>query len=209
MSLIKTASSATAGSNSTLGYTLTVTNNGPDAVPSTITVTDVLPAGYALSTATGAGWTCNGTTTVVCTRSGLGASASASINLTGLTPNALGPITNTATVAAGLYDPSLANNTSTVGVTLVPQIDLAVTKTGPAVAAPSATLVYTINVSNNGPLAIGQVTQTSPIRPGLPLTTMRLLHRIPSTITVAGRRSVQKVTAQIRVSPTPIRAMWI
>ena len=199
LSLIKTASATATAPTSVLGYTLTVTNNGPEAITATVTVTDVLPTGYALSTATGAGWICSGTAIVVCTRSsGLAVSASASINLVGLAPNAIGLITNTATVAASTYDPSPANNTSTVNVTLVPQTDLAVTKTGPAVAAPSTTLIYTINVSNNGPLAIGQATQMFTNTAGITINDNSAATPYPSLINVAGGGLVQKVTARIQ-----------
>ncbi len=39
-------------------YTLSVNNNGPQAAPGPITVTDTLPAGLTYSSGTGAGWTC-------------------------------------------------------------------------------------------------------------------------------------------------------
>jgi uncharacterized repeat protein (TIGR01451 family) len=194
LSLVKSASAAMVAPGGSLGYTLTVTNNGPDTITTTLTVTDVLPTGYMLSTASGAGWTCNGATTVVCTRSGLGASASSSINLTGLAPNVLGLIANTATVTASPYDASPANNTSAVNVTVAPQTDLAIAKTGPAVAAPGATLVYTISVSNNGSMAIGPFTATYTNSAAIPIPD-NLLQMVTSTINVAGLPPVQVARA--------------
>jgi uncharacterized repeat protein (TIGR01451 family) len=112
LSLIKIATAAAITPSSTLGYTLTVSNNGPDAVTTTITVTDVLPAGYVFNTATGAGWICSGATTIVCTRIGLGTGVSASIHLSGTAPATTGLVTNTAVVESNVFDSASANNTS-------------------------------------------------------------------------------------------------
>jgi uncharacterized repeat protein (TIGR01451 family) len=114
LGLIKIASAATITPNSALSYTLSVSNHGPDAITTTVTVTDVLPAGYVFSSATGAGWTCSGTTTIVCTRTALGVGMSASISLNGTTPATTGLITNTAIVASDLLDSAPANNTAHV-----------------------------------------------------------------------------------------------
>ncbi len=112
LSLIKTASAETTAPTSALGYTLTVTNHGPDAVTTTVTITDVLPAGYALNAAAGASWTCTGITTVVCTRSGLEVGTSAGISLSGTAPVTSGLIVNTAVVGSNVNDNAPANNTS-------------------------------------------------------------------------------------------------
>ena len=43
------ASAVTIAPGSTLSYTLNVSNNGPNAIATTVTVTDMLPAGYVLN----------------------------------------------------------------------------------------------------------------------------------------------------------------
>ncbi|HZY40949.1 MAG TPA: carboxypeptidase regulatory-like domain-containing protein, partial [Anaerolineae bacterium] len=197
LSLIKTASASTLAPGSSLAYTLTVTNNGPDAIGTTVTVTDVLPSGYVLGTATGAGWSCSGTTTIVCTRTGLGVSTSASVNINGTAPAAVGPIVNTATTGASVFDPSPANNSATVTVTLIPQTDLAITKSGPATAAPGATLVYNLNVTNNGPMTVGTftATYTNSAAIAIPDNSAQL---VTSTIDVIGLPPVQLAQASLR-----------
>ncbi|MBI5563407.1 MAG: DUF11 domain-containing protein [Chloroflexi bacterium] len=197
VSLIKTASASILAPGSALAYTLTVTNNGPDVITTTVTVTDVLPSDYVLGTATGAGWSCSGTTTVVCTRTGLGVGASASISLTGTAPATIGSIVNTATVNSNVADLSLANNTSAVNGMITPSTDLALTKTGPAFAAPGATLVYTLNVTNNGPLATGQATQTVTNAAPITIVDNNAAALYPSPIIIAGGGAVQKATANI------------
>ena len=114
VSLIKTASASLIEPGGSLVYTLTVTNNGPDAIASTVSVTDVLPAGYTLTNAAGSAWSCSGTATIVCTRSGLGVAATAIVVINGTAPSTIGMIANTATAGANVLDPSPANNTATV-----------------------------------------------------------------------------------------------
>lgn len=197
LSLIKTASAATVAPGGSLVYTLTVTNNGPTAITSTVTVTDALPAGYSLSNAAGSGWACSGTTTVVCTRSSLGVSASASVVINGTAPNTIGSIANTATVAANVSDLSPANNTATVTSTIAPSTDLAITKTGPASAAPGGTLVYTLGVVNNGPMTVGAFTTTFTNTANITINDNLPASPYPSTLVVPGLPPVQKATVQL------------
>jgi len=196
LSLVKTASASTLAPSSSLAYTLTVTNNGPDAITTTVTLTDVLPSGYTLGTATGTGWSCVGTTTLVCTRTGLAVGASSAVVVNGTAPATLGAIANTATTAANLYDPSAANNTMTVSGTIAPATDLAITKTGPATAAPGATLVYTLGVTNNGPLTIGQMTQTFTNSAAITIVDNAAASSYPATLMVSGP-PVQKATVSL------------
>ena len=198
LSLIKTASASTLAPSSSLAYTLTVTNNGADAITSTVTITDVLPAGYALGLASGVGWLCSGTTTIVCTRPDLGVGASTSVNINGTAPAIIGPLVNTATTGANVLDPSSANNSATVTVTLAAQTDLAITQSGPAAAAPGATLVYTLNVTNHGPLAIDQMTQTVTNAAVITINDNAAATPYPSSLSVAGWGVAQKVTVQLR-----------
>jgi uncharacterized repeat protein (TIGR01451 family) len=110
----KTASGAfVVGSPAT--YTITVTNSGPNPAASVL-VTDVLPAGATLVSATPSQGVCGGTTTVTCNLGPMASGGSATIVLT-VTPNAPGSLSNTASASApGQADPTPANNSSTVEV---------------------------------------------------------------------------------------------
>jgi uncharacterized repeat protein (TIGR01451 family) len=198
LSLIKTASASTLAPGGALAYTLTVTNHGPDVISTTVTITDELPAGYLLGTATGAGWSCSGTPTIICTRTGLDVNASASVSLIGTAPTTSGPLVNTATTGANVFDPAPANNSAAVTVTVVPQTDLAMIQSGPATAAPGATLVYTLNVTNHGPLAIALTTQTFTNAAVITINDDAAATPYPSSLSVAGLGVVQKVTAQLQ-----------
>jgi uncharacterized protein (TIGR03437 family) len=108
-------------SNSNGVYSLKVTNIGSAATTGTITVTDNLPAGLSFVSGTGQGWSCTASgQTVTCTNPGpLAAGASSSFNLTvGITPAALGSVTNTATVS-NASDTNPANNTANDPTTIV------------------------------------------------------------------------------------------
>ncbi|GGZ45133.1 hypothetical protein GCM10010387_44520 [Streptomyces inusitatus] len=136
----------------TVSYAIVVTNNGPSDSTGW-TVTDAIPAGLANAATTTPG--CSITAgTLTCTGGPLAVGDSATIALTGTAPNA-GTITNTATVDGNDPDPDPGNNTDTTNTTVtplpVPEVDLAVTKTGPASVLPGDSVTYTITVSNNGP----------------------------------------------------------
>jgi uncharacterized repeat protein (TIGR01451 family) len=111
------------GFNST--YTLTVTNNGPQSAPGTVTVTDTLPAGLTFVSATPpAGWTCaNAGQVVTCTLPGAMAKnipMTFSIVAT-VTTSAAASVTNIATISDGANDDTnLTNNrgTATSAVTI-------------------------------------------------------------------------------------------
>ncbi|MDD2358181.1 MAG: hypothetical protein PHX13_09760, partial [Thiovulaceae bacterium] len=139
--------------NSSLTYTLGVTNNGPQTATS-LTLTDTLPAGVTYLNASGTGWSCSQSSgTVTCTNSSLASGASSNVTITLTSPSTAGTITNTATVTSAVTDPTPANNTNITQSTTVntPSADLALTKTAPANALTNNTIQYTITVTNNGP----------------------------------------------------------
>jgi uncharacterized repeat protein (TIGR01451 family) len=106
----------TAPSGGQIHYTITVTNNGPDASTNT-TVTDILPAGVTFGSATPSQGSCSGTTTVTCNLGTLAGSASATIDLI---VNVTAPegtiIVNTATADSDQTDPTPASGAATVAV---------------------------------------------------------------------------------------------
>ena len=98
----------------TTSYTLTVTNNGPNAESGPITVTDILPAGLTYVSAAGSGWGCGASgQAVTCTYANalLPNASLPAITLTASVSGG-GTITNTAGVGGQLFDNVAANNTA-------------------------------------------------------------------------------------------------
>lgn len=101
-----------------LTFTINVTNAGPQAA-NNVVVTDAIPAGTTLVSATPSQGSCSGTTTVTCTLGLINNGGNATIALT-ITPSAAGPLSNTASVSdAPQPDPNGANNSSTANVTVI------------------------------------------------------------------------------------------
>lgn len=98
-------------------YTLTIINNGINAEPGPIIVTNTLPTGltYNATGSGGSGWSCSAASQVVtCTRAGAlagGATANAITINVNVNAAASGTITNTATVSGTGGDGNTANNT--------------------------------------------------------------------------------------------------
>ncbi len=98
-------------------YTLNVSNAGPSTATS-VSVSDTLPAGASLVSASGSGWACSGTTTVTCTRASLSVGAAPAITIAINAPVSPGSATNTASVSSAVNDPSAANNSSSASTTV-------------------------------------------------------------------------------------------
>lgn len=139
----------TAGTNAT--FEVVVSNAGPSDARD-VTVTDLLPAGMSLVSASGAGWTC---TAGVCTRDRVvtGTSAPAITVVARVSSSAPGgsSLTNTVTVSTSTPGDTPAGNTDDATVGVVTSADLALVKShsGSAVAGTSTT--FTIEVRNHGP----------------------------------------------------------
>ena len=143
----------------TLAYTITVTNNGPDAADN-VSWNDPLPAGTTfVSLASPGGWTCSTPAvgaggTVFCSIGTL-APGSAAFTLTvAVAPSiAAGTVlSNTATATSTTTDPDTDDLTATATTTVTTSADLAITKTDsvdPILAG--GTQTYTITLTNAGP----------------------------------------------------------
>ena len=123
LALTKTAAPNPVVTGSNVTYTLTVTNNGPDAAQS-VTVVDTLPATLSFvscNVSGGTGGACGGTgNNRMVTLTSLAANTSATITLVGQVSCALANgvmISNPASVSSLATDPNLGNNAAMVGVT--------------------------------------------------------------------------------------------
>jgi uncharacterized repeat protein (TIGR01451 family) len=150
-----------------LTYTLTVTNNGPSHA-TRVVVTDSLPTGVAFDSAAASQGTASGSGDVVTAQLGdlaVGHSATVSI-VASVDPATRGTITNLASVTANETETSIANNTVPEPTTIVPEIDLAITKSDsadPVIAGQG--YQYNITVTNNGPSDATGVTVNDPLPP--------------------------------------------
>lgn len=181
LSLTKTVSSPTATLGSTVTYTVTLANAGPDPlgsanVPSeNVQVTDLLPAGLTFVSATPSAGTYTPATGVWSVPNPV-AGASATLSLTA-TVTATGPITNVAQVTQSPLpdsDSTPGNNATTeddyasVGLTGLAGVDLTVTKTASKASyAAGEDVVYTVTLGNVGPNAAGGSVLTDTLPPQL------------------------------------------
>jgi uncharacterized repeat protein (TIGR01451 family) len=119
---------ATTSSNTTVTYTVTVANAGPDTA-SNVTLSDTVPAAMTFASAaqqTGPAFTCTtppvgGTGAISCTIASLANGASASFQFVFNVPSGTAPgtqTTNTATVSSDTPDPNPANNSASVTTTV-------------------------------------------------------------------------------------------
>lgn len=153
LSVTKTGPAA-ASTNTTIAYTITVTNAGPNAGID-VELTDILPAGTTFVSLVSPGtWSCttpapNATGTVTCTRLSMPV-GSDPFTLTINGPATPGNVANTATVTSA--NESAPGNESATANTLVSGVAaLSITKTGPATVPSGGQINYTITVTNGGP----------------------------------------------------------
>jgi len=140
-----------------LTYTIDVTNNGPSAA-SGVTMIDTLPAGVTYVSASSTKGTCSHSgDQVICIIDTMDVVDEVIVTII-VTPTTPGTITNTAVVSGIEHDPNLTNNTATQDTTVLASADLAVTKTdSPDPIHVEENLIYTIEVTNNGPSTASEV----------------------------------------------------
>ena len=138
---------------STFDYTITLRNNGPDTATDA-RFSDTLPAGITFVSVHedfGPIAACNGGPTVTCTVPTLANGQSARFTITVQAPSTGMVVDNTATASASSNaDPNPGNDSDTATTTIVTQVDLAITKSGPANAVNGTDVTYTIVVTNIG-----------------------------------------------------------
>ncbi len=174
LSIVKTDGPDPVNAGDQLTYSLAVTNNSANAVTSAKT-TDVLPAGVTFN-AGASSPTCTAVGTapairVTCDYGGIagGATESQDIVVNVLTTEPIpASLSNTATVAGNLADPTPANNTSTTTTAVTPRADVSMTKTdtGSDPVDVGEDITYTLTAANGGPNTALNVTATDPLPPG-------------------------------------------
>ena len=166
LAVVKTAGSSPLVQGTDQRYTLTVTNNGPDAGVN-VRVSDPLPPGLTFVSAS-EGCT-HSAGIVTCTLATLASGATHAFEVVAhATGAAADPTDNTATVSSDTVDPVPTNNTSKVTVPLQTIVDLSVTITPSVpVANPGDTVTWTVVPKNNGPSDATGVTTTITLPPGV------------------------------------------
>lgn len=153
------ASSDPIGLGNQLVYTMTVINNGPD-VATGVTVTDTLAAGVTFVSASPVGCI-NAGGAVSCDLGVLANGATANVAIT-VSADAVGTITNSASVAANESDPDSVNNTASVDTTIagavLPDLTASITKLKAKFKKGKTQLEFRVSVLNSG---IGPSTATA------------------------------------------------
>lgn len=173
LQITKTVDRATAEIGDTVTWTLVARNNGPLGATG-VTVTDAIPAGVTITSAssTTSGVTCATGAPVTCSVGALANGASATITVVGTIGTAAAgqPLTGQATITGSQLDPNPANNVSQATTTVGPAADLRLTKVVDD-AAPGIgdSVTWTIQVFNDGPNTASAVQVTDVVPAGAPI----------------------------------------
>ncbi len=122
VSIAESADPVTPGSQ--LTYTLAVTNAGPESAPD-VTVSSPVPAGTTLVSASSSQGTVGGSGTVDVAVGAMAPGATVTVTITlDVTAPAGSTITETATVASSIYDPTPATNSATETTSVEPDCEI-------------------------------------------------------------------------------------
>ena len=175
LAIAKTSSPTSQAAGSRVTYTLTVTNNGPNA-GTNVVATDTLPAGATyVSSDPPSGTTCAASGQVVTCRSpslAVGATLTIPIVATIDPGAAAGSLIDQAAVTADTADDVTTNNSASAATTVTRNADLVVTKTAPATATAGSSITYTLTVRNAGPSSATATSLTDTLPVGLNLDTV-------------------------------------
>jgi large repetitive protein len=173
IAIAKTVSDPNPKVGNTIVFTITATNNGPSRATA-VTVTDSLPAGYTLASATP---DIGSYAAPIWTVGDLDSGDVATLTVV-VTVNPTGPYANTASGATSTTDPVSSNNSatitpSTVNLTIVKSSQLIsdpINGTTNPKVIPGAIIDYTLTISNSGTAPIDA--NTIVIEDNLPPETM-------------------------------------
>jgi uncharacterized repeat protein (TIGR01451 family) len=157
-----------ANAGGTVAFTITVTNNGPNAAVNA-QVADVTPSG--LSFVSNAG---DCSTAFPCSFASIEAGGTRTITATYQVPPAYtapNPIADTASVSSDTSDPVPGNNSASANAPLVVNADIAVSvSNAPTQVVPGKILTYSLTVTNNGPATANAVQLTTSSANSAPVT---------------------------------------
>ncbi|GAA1577198.1 hypothetical protein GCM10009804_37250 [Kribbella hippodromi] len=169
VSITKTAKPDRVSAGGELTYTLVARNNGPSPAQD-VNVTDTLPDGVQLVSATPTQGTCKAATCSLGTLAN-GASATITVVVKVAAASTATSLTNVATVTTSTSDPEPSNNTSSVTTDVTRTADLVLTKTAaPTHPAPGEPVVFTLTAKNNGPSDAEQVRIADSVPVGFAIT---------------------------------------
>jgi uncharacterized repeat protein (TIGR01451 family) len=171
-----------------LVYTLVLSNLGP-ATATSVSLTNTLPPGVAVISATPSGYALSGSTLVFTNLGNLGNGGSVSAQIT-VKPGAPGLITNSAVVASTILDPLKANNSASVK-TVVQAAGISAARIGNNLVlswpADAGTYVLESSTSLQAPIVWSTVSSPPPQAAGgvwtvaLPTTNARSYFRLRQT----------------------------
>jgi uncharacterized protein len=155
-----------------LTYTITVTNNGPDAA-STVSLADTMPPGtlFAGLNAPG-GWSCitpavgSAGETLTCSNASMSVGSAVFTLTVNVLPSvaAGGTIMNTATVTAATTDTNPGNESATATTTVATSANLStLVADSPDPVPAGQNVTYTVTIANSGPSDASTVTLTNPV----------------------------------------------
>jgi large repetitive protein len=152
-----------------LTYTITVTNAGPSDTGGDVTVTDPLPPGTALVSATPSQGSC-GAPSVTCDLGPMAMGDTATITVVVHVDPAMedgATISNMATVSSPATDPTSTNNAATADTAVTTSADVSLTKTAePDPVTAGENVTYTITATNDGPSDAQDITVTDELPAG-------------------------------------------
>ncbi|MBN9295973.1 MAG: tandem-95 repeat protein [Filimonas sp.] len=162
LSVSKTADNSAPPAGSNITFTIVATNNGPSTATN-VTVTDALPAGYSLVSATATQGSYAGSTWTI---GSLANGATTTLTIVAKV-NAAGSYINTATITGTEHDGDLTNNTSTASPSATPVADISVVKT-PSTSTPDvgSVISFEVKATNNGPSNATAVVVTDLLKSG-------------------------------------------
>ena len=131
-------------------FTITVTNNGPNAASGVVLVTTLTPAAIPVS-ATATQGACSGAAVVNCSLGSLASGATATVTVVVL-PTSAGSLTDTALVSTATFDPDDSNNTASASTSVTGNpydgMPMLTSLAPQSAAVGSPTLSLTVNGSN-------------------------------------------------------------